>query len=164
MKRAILLVVLVHACSDPKLKSPYPPLLGTRSETMVKRFESACDEQFATVDPENNSEPNHPFARLTTHRDEVSEEIKCEMSSSSEYGIGIVAGHVVYLDVQAPTAADRLKLFERVFAASVPAEVREPMRRSIYDPTHFEFWAANAHVDAETTGNRITWTVRPGGK
>jgi len=159
MTRTILLAILATACSDPKPKSPTEPLLGTRTENAIRRFESSCDERFATVDPLAKDEPK-PFARLRFERDVGdAERYKCEMSNLTSYGITFVFGHVLTVWIHAPSEAEMKDIFDRVFAEIVPKNVREQMRDSISDPKHFEVTGKKSRVEIHATDTSVSWGV-----
>lgn len=161
MTRIHLLAFLVAACGDPKPTPPWPPLLGKQSETKITRFVESCDERFAPVDKyaEKYGEPSR-YARLSTRREgTIADQYDCQMSSGTHYSIDFLYGAVSYISIVASTEASRLEIFDRVFAASLPGDVRDVMRRSISDPSHFEFTRTKGGVIVEPSDNSIGWRM-----
>ncbi len=160
MTRIILVALLAAACGDSKRKPPWPPLLGMQSKATLARFEAACDERFAPVDSyaENHGEPKQYAHLSTTHDNSMRESHYCEMSVNTSFRISFFLGVVSRISITAPTAAERLEVFDRAFAASLPDNIRDAMRRSILDPDHFEFVTQDGGVFVEP-GSPITWRL-----
>jgi hypothetical protein len=155
MTRFVLLAVIATACGDSKSKSPFPPLLGRQSDATIAAFEASCDARFGTA----------PDVRALLRRGLKMQHtiLECQMESDitydSNYSITFFRGVVSRIDIQAHTEAERIAIFERVFAGIVPADIRGPMRSSISDPEHFDFATPDGGVFVDANGGVIAWDI-----
>lgn len=83
--------------------------------------------------------------------------MESETASHAEYTIAFLRSDVIRIAIEARTEAERIAIFDRVFANFMPANVREPMRKSITDPEHFDFATSDGAVFVEPSHRWISW-------
>jgi hypothetical protein len=154
MTRFVLLAFIAAACGDSKRKSPFPPLLGKQSDATIAAFEASCDTRFAT------SPGDRAVLRRQTKMKEVTI-IEChigsDMTLEANYSIMLFRGGIRMIDIQAKREAERIAIFDRVFASIVPPDIRSPMRSSISDPKAFDFATTEGGVFVHASDTVISW-------
>jgi hypothetical protein len=148
-----LLAVIAAACGDSKSKPPFPPLLGKESDATIAAFEASCDARFTTA-----SDVTPLLRRDSKMQSTILRcELESEMTYDAIYSIMFFRGRVTRISIQAHTEAERIAIFERVFASIVPSDIRGPMRSSITDPDHFGFATPDGGVFVHANDDVIYW-------
>lgn len=159
----LCMVVGTWACRDgERRRAGFQPLLGKRTDAAISHFRESCDVKFAPVNPNPFGDP--PFAQFSMDEDVHTLHLQCEMSNYTDYSVMFFLDNISFIYIYAPTEAERLGLFDRVFAPLVPDDVREPMRRSISNPEGFRFDAPTGYGGVRLDASRkwpksIRWTA-----